>query len=76
MKKENWVFVHDQIWWKIRYYQKSRRITDTDLAKIINVSVRTLKDYDSNPRTLSLEQVNDFLYVYNLKLLEFINLPL
>ena len=74
MKKNDWIDVHDQVWWKIRCYQKTRKISDTELAKNMNVAVRTLKDYDADSRTLSLEKVNNFLYVHNLPLRDFLYL--
>ena len=72
MNKTDRISVHDQVWWKMRYYQKTRRISDAQLAKDIQVSIRTIKDYDTDPRTVSLEKVENFLYVNNLTLSELI----
>ncbi len=74
MKKNDWTPVQKQVWGKIRYYQYIKDIPDTELAKTMDVAVRTLKDYDNAPRTLSLEKINGFLYVHNLPLRELLGI--
>lgn len=66
MKKEKRITLYKKIWCKIRYYQQLYDISDTDLANYLGVTTRTLKNYDRNASSLTLEHLDNFLYAVNI----------
>ena len=74
MKKNNRVPLYRKVWFKIRYWQNIKEVQDSELAKYLNVAVRTLRDYDANAKTISLEKVDNFLYVNNMDIEELLSL--
>ena len=74
MKKNNRVPLYRKVWFKIRYWQNIKEVQDSELAKYLNVAVRTLRDYDANAKTISLEKVDNFLYMNNMDIEELLSL--
>lgn len=65
MKKNNNFVKHAEIyrvvWGNIRKWQYLNSISDTQLAEILEVSQRTLSNYDNEPHKVTLEKVQLFL---------------
>ncbi len=72
MKKR--LFIYKIIWCKIRYWQSLRDISDSDLAAYMHVGERTLKDYDKNAKNITLEKIDNFLYVNNMELSDLLSM--
>lgn len=68
MKKENRISLYKKIWCKIRYWQSLRDVSNTELAAYLQVSERTLHEYDKNAKNITLEKVDNFLYINNMEL--------
>lgn len=62
--------LHRQVWLKIRLWQKLNNASDETLARYLNLSVRTLREYDNNAGNLSLERVEGFMRTTGLTLEE------
>jgi hypothetical protein len=62
------------IWCKIRLWQNLRDIPDADLAGDLGVGERTLKDYDHCAKNITLEKLDNFLYVNNMTLSELLQM--
>ncbi|MBO4865564.1 MAG: hypothetical protein J5582_03195 [Ruminococcus sp.] len=60
-KKENKISLHRRIWCKIRFWQKLNDVDDETLARYLMLSVRTLREYDSDAGNLSLERLENFM---------------
>ena len=60
-KNGNKISLHRRIWCKIRFWQKLNEIDDETLARYLMLSVRTLREYDSDTGKLSLERLENFL---------------
>ena len=56
------------IWCKIRYWQSLRDVPDADLASDLGVGERTLKDYDQCAKNITLEKLDNFLYLNGMEL--------
>lgn len=74
MKKEKRIALYKRIWCKIRYWQSLRDVTDSELAAFMQVGERTLKDYDRNAKNITLEKIDNFLYVNGLELDELMSM--
>ncbi len=72
-KKED-VLLHDQIWFKIRYYQKVHKLPNDILAAYLGVTERTLLEYDKHAENVTLGKIEKFLISENLELNELLNL--
>ena len=48
------------IWSNIRKFQYLNRISDEQLACLLDVSVRTLDNYDSEPQRITLKTIENF----------------
>ena len=59
------------IWFKIRERQKLEGLTDEELASILGVNIRTLKNYDKLPSSIKLEKLDRLLINTDFKLLDF-----
>lgn len=59
------------IWLKIRERQKLEGFTDEELASILGVNIRTLKNYDKLPSSIKLERLDRLLINTDFKLLDF-----
>ena len=59
--KANKVPLHRRIWCKIRCWQKINEVDDETLARYLMLSVRTLREYDSDAGHLSLERLENFM---------------
>ena len=68
MKKDKRITIYKKIWCKIRYWQNLRDVSDTELAAYLQVCERTLRDYDKNARSITLEKVDNFLAVNRMEL--------
>ncbi len=71
MKKEKRIALYKKIWCKIRYWQSIKDVTDAELAACLRVSERTLHEYDKNAKNITLEKIDNFLYLNGM---EFANL--
>ena len=63
-----------KLWCKIRYWQNLRDVTDTELAAVLQVSERTLHEYDKNTKNITLEKVDSFLYMNGMELADLMTL--
>lgn len=61
------------IWCKIRYYQQLHDISDEELARSLNVHIRTLHEYDKCADNVTLGRIDSFLLINNITLDELIN---
>ncbi|MDE5991832.1 MAG: hypothetical protein K2G87_02150 [Oscillospiraceae bacterium] len=62
MKREKRIALYKKIWCKIRYWQSLKDVTDMELAAYLQVTERTLHEYDKNAKNITLEKVDSFLY--------------
>ena len=53
--------VYKKIWGNIRKYQYINDLTDDELAKILELTTRTLYTYDKDPSGLTLKRVQNFI---------------
>lgn len=74
MRKETRISLYKKIWCKIRYWQNLRDISDSELAAYLNVGERTLHEYDKCAKNITLEKIDNFLYVNNMEIAELISL--
>ncbi len=62
------IALYKLVWCKIRYWQNLFDMSDIELAELLEISERTLRDYDKNARTIMLEKVDRFLYINHMEL--------
>ena len=74
MAKVKRISLYKMIWCKIRFWQSLWDVSDRDLASLLDISERTLKDYDRNAKNVTLEKIDRFLYVNHMELQELIGL--
>ena len=74
MKKDRRIALYKKIWCKIRYWQNISDVTDSELAAYMQVAKRTLKDYDRNAKNITLEKIDNFLYMNNMELADLLAL--
>ena len=74
MKKDRRIALYKKIWCKIRYWQNISDVTDSELAVYMQVAERTLKDYDRNAKNITLEKIDNFLYMNNMELADLMTL--
>ena len=74
MRKEKRIALYKKLWCKIRYWQNLRDVTDTELAAVLQVSERTLHEYDKNAKNITLEKVDSFLYMNGMELADLMTL--
>ncbi len=74
MKKDRRIALYKKIWCKIRYWQNISDVTDSELAAYMQVAERTLKDYDRNAKNITLEKIDNFLYMNNMELADLLAL--
>lgn len=74
MKKPKRIPLYKRIWCKIRYWQSLRDISDAELAGYLQVGERTLREYDKSAQHITLEKVDNFLYLTGLELSDLISL--
>lgn len=67
-KKNKRITLYKRIWCKIRCWQSLCDVTDTELASYLQVGERTLKEYDKSARHVTLEKVDNLLYVTGMDL--------
>lgn len=68
MRKEKRISLYKKIWCKIRYWQNLKDISDSELAAYLNVGERTLHEYDKSAKNITLEKIDNFLYVNDMEL--------
>lgn len=59
--KRNSIALSKQVWCKIRCWQRLNDAEDETLARYLNMSSRTLREYDKDAGTLSLARIESFL---------------
>ena len=69
-KKSSRIALYRYIWCKIRFWQHLKDVSDSELAAYLQVCERTLRDYDKNARSITLEKVDNFLAVNSMELNE------
>ena len=75
MKKEKKrITLYKKIWCKIRYWQNISDVTDSELAAYMQVAERPLKDYDKNAKNITLEKIDNFLYMNDMELTDLLAL--
>lgn len=67
-KKNQRITLYKRIWCKVRYWQSLRDITDAELASYLQVGERTLREYDKSAKHITLEKVDNLLYVTGMEL--------
>ena len=67
-KKNQRITLYKRIWCKVRYWQSLRDISDAELASYLQVGERTLREYDKSARHITLEKVDNLLYVTGMEL--------
>ena len=68
MKKEKRIALYKKVWCKIRYWQSLKDVSDIELANFLQVGERTLHEYDKSAKNITLEKIDNFLYVNNMEL--------
>lgn len=61
MARRKNITVYKKIWGNIRKYQYINDLTDDELAKILELTTRTLYTYDKDPSGLTLKRVQSFI---------------
>lgn len=74
MKKEKRITLYKKIWCKIRYWQSLKEISDTELASLLQIGERTLKEYDKCAKNITLEKIDVFLFTNHMELTELLSL--
>jgi len=74
MRKEKRISLYKKIWCKIRYWQNLKDISDSELAAYLNVGERTLHEYDKSAKNITLEKIDNFLYVNDMELADLLSL--
>ena len=73
MRKKKRIPLYKLIWCKIRYWQQLKDISDSELAAYLNIGERTLHEYDKNAKNITLERIDNFLYINNMELADLIS---
>lgn len=74
MKKEKRIAIYKKIWCKIRYWQSIKDVSDSELAAFLQVGERTLKEYDKSAKNITLEKIDNFLFVNNMEFADLMSL--
>ena len=74
MRKEKRIALYKKLWCKIRYWQNLQDVTDTELASLLQVSERTLHEYDKSAKNITLEKIDNFLDVNKMELNELLSM--
>lgn len=61
MKKPKRIPIYKSIWCKIRYWQMIYDMSDEELALILGIGNRTIREYDKCADNLTLCRVDKFL---------------
>lgn len=62
------ITLHRKVWCKIRFWQKLNNASDETLARYLDMSVRSLREYDNDAGNLSLERIESFMSATGLTL--------
>ena len=68
MRKTQRIPLYKTIWCKIRYWQSLQDVPDSQLAQQLQLTERTMRDYDKSARQLTLEKVDIFLQANHMEL--------
>ena len=52
---------YDRLWISIRKWQRATGISNSEIARMLGLSERTLHSYDKSARTMTLEKLTNFL---------------
>ena len=74
MRKNQRIALYKIIWGKIRYWQSLQELPDSTLAGYLQVTERTMRDYDKNAKNLTLEKIDNFLLINNMNLTDLLSL--
>lgn len=67
MKKSR-ISLQRKIWAKIRCWQSMYNLSDMQLASALTVAERTLRNYDKDAGSLSLEKIDNFLSFFGIEI--------
>lgn len=67
-KKATRITLYKRIWCKVRYMQSLKDISDAELASYLQVSERTLHQYDVSAENVTLGRIDNLLYVTGIEL--------
>ncbi len=65
---KNNIALHRQAWCKIRFWQNLNNVPDDTLARYLDLAPRTLREYDADSGSLSLERLETFMSATGLTL--------
>lgn len=65
---KNNIALHRQVWCKIRFWQNLNNVPDDTLARYLDLAPRTLREYDADSGSLSLERLESFMSATGLTL--------
>ena len=65
---KNNIALHRQVWCKIRFWQNLNNVPDDTLARYLDLAPRTLREYDADSGSLSLERLETFMSATGLTL--------
>ena len=74
MKKGNRITLYKKLWCKIRYWQHLMDVKDSELASLLQISERTLHEYDKNAKNVTLEKIDIFLNTNHMEISDLIAL--
>lgn len=66
--KQRTIPLHRRMWLKIRLWQKLNEASDETLARYLDLSPRTLREYDTDAGSLSLKRLESFMSATGLTL--------
>ncbi|MBP5362364.1 MAG: hypothetical protein J6Y71_04980 [Ruminococcus sp.] len=67
-KNSKRITLYKRIWCKVRYWQNLRDVSDTELASYLQVSERTLREYDKSAQHVTLEKIDNLLSITGMEL--------
>lgn len=73
-KKTARITLYRRIWCKIRYWQQLKEVSDAELASYLQVTERTLREYDKSAQHITLEKIDNLLYIIGMDFNELMTL--
>ncbi len=73
-KKAARITLYRRIWCKIRYWQQLKEVSDAELASYMQVTERTLREYDKSAQHITLEKIDNLLYIIGMDFNELMTL--
>lgn len=74
VKKTARITLYRKIWCKIRYWQQLKEVSDAELASYLQVTERTLREYDKSAQHITLEKIDNLLYIIGMDFNELMTL--